>query len=74
MDIDIREAAIEDKEEIFKLVEKFSTSFKTERILFDESINNIIDDKSALLLVAETNKKIIGYCLGFVHYTFYANG
>lgn len=74
MDIDIREAAIEDKEEIFKLVEKFSTSFKTERILFDESIKNIIDDKSASLLVAETNKKIIGYCLGFVHYTFYANG
>lgn len=74
MYMNIREAAIEDKESIFKLVEKFSTSFKAERILFDESIKNIIDDKSALLLVAETNKEVIGYCLGFIHYTFYANG
>ncbi|MFL0198599.1 GNAT family N-acetyltransferase [Clostridium sp. WILCCON 0269] len=35
---------------------------------------HIISDDSALLLVAEVNAQIIGYCLGFIHFTFYANG
>ena len=29
---------------------------------------------SAWLRVAEYNGEIVGYCLGFDHYTFYANG
>lgn len=74
MNVIIRKATIDDKEEIFKLVKVFAVSFKTEYVSFNESIENIIDSKSSLLLVAEIDKKIIGYCLGFMHYTFYANG
>ncbi|MFS1511469.1 GNAT family N-acetyltransferase [Chengkuizengella sp. SCS-71B] len=34
----------------------------------------LLSDESVLLRVAEYEIKLIGYCLGFDHYTFYANG
>lgn len=74
MDIVIREANIKDEERIFKLVKAFATSFKTERVFFSESLKHILNDNSALLLLAEANKEVIGYCLAFDHYAFYANG
>lgn len=74
MDAVIREADIKDEEEIFKLVKIFATSFKPERVLFRESLKHILNDDSALLLLAETNNQVIGYCLAFDHYAFYANG
>lgn len=69
-----RRAVTNDADELFDLVRNFATSFETERILFDECFKNLISDKSALLIVAEENDKLIGYCLGFEHYAFYANG
>lgn len=74
MDIVIREANIKDEEKIFKLVKAFATSFKAERVFFSESLKQILNDNSALLLLAESNKEVIGYCLAFDHYAFYANG
>lgn len=74
MDIVIREANIKDEEKIFKLVKAFATSFKAERVFFSESLKHILNDNSALLLLAEANKEVIGYCLAFDHYAFYANG
>jgi GNAT superfamily N-acetyltransferase len=70
----IREANIEDRKEIFELVEVFATSFKVEQDSFNESIKQLIDDDSALLLVAEIEKRVVGYCLGFDHFAFYSNG
>lgn len=74
MKVNIRKANINDNEDIFNLVKVFATSFKSERILFNEAFNNILANDSALVLVAEIDKQLIGYCLGFMHYTFYANG
>lgn len=74
MSLIIRKAKLEDKDEIFSLVKDFATSFKAEKDLFNESMNNLLESDSALVLVAEVDDRIIGYCLGFVHYTFYANG
>lgn len=65
---------IDDGKVEFELVEKFATSFKTERSSFLECLENLIYDDSVFLCVAETNNKIYGYCFGFDHYTFYANG
>jgi len=74
MDIIIREAKVNDEGEIFNLVKVFATSFTPDRVLFSNSIKDIFEDNSALLLVAEINNQIIGYCLAFDHYTFYSNG
>jgi len=74
MNIIIRKADVYDKEQIFCLVKNFATSFEPEIGAFRKSFDNLINDNSAIILVAEVNKCIIGYCLGFDHYTFYANG
>lgn len=70
----IRRADLSDREGIFPLVKDFATSFKPEKKAFDFSLFQVINDESACLLVAEMDNRIIGYCLGFDHYTFYANG
>ena len=70
----IRQAIRSDREEVFALVKDFATSFNAEKNAFGFSFGQIINDGSACLLVAEMNNRIIGYCLGFDHYAFYANG
>ncbi|MGM7684812.1 GNAT family N-acetyltransferase [Cytobacillus sp. Hm23] len=74
MDIKIRRAKESDINDLFKLVEKFATSFIPKKELFVENINYLLLDKSVFLRVAEYEDKLIGYCLGFDHFTFYANG
>ena len=70
----IRRANIDDNQQIFNLVKAFATSFKPESEQFSKSFKCLINDDSALVLVAEIDKVIIGYCLGFDHYAFYSNG
>ena len=70
----IREARIADVESVLPLVEEFVTSFAVDRDAFRTSFQKLIVDDSALVLVAETGGSLVGYCLGFVHGTFYANG
>ena len=70
----IRRAVAEDADAIFALVIEFATSSKPEKEPFVASFRNLLADESALLNVAEQNGWIVGYCLGFDHYTFYANG
>ena len=70
----IRQAIRSDREEVFALAKDFATSFNPEKNPFDFSFDQIINDGSACLLIAAMNSRIIGYCLGFDHYAFYANG
>jgi GNAT superfamily N-acetyltransferase len=70
----IRRGGLSDREKIFPLVKDFATSFKPEKKAFDFSFDQIINDESACLLVAEIDTHVIGYCLGFDHFAFYANG
>lgn len=70
----IRKANESDLEAIFELVKIFSTSFQPEKPCFIHSFNLILRDEFASLFVAEHNNEVIGYSLGFIHDTFYANG
>ncbi len=70
----IRPAQPGDRDEVFILARDFATSFAVERDSFDTSFQNILDDPHALLLVAEDNGDVIGYCLGLDHDTLFANG
>jgi GNAT superfamily N-acetyltransferase len=70
----IRKANLDDQEHVFALVTQFATSFEPKRALFEVSFTNLMADDSACLLVAGEPGQVDGYCLGFDHYTFYANG
>lgn len=70
----IREAEKQDLNSIFELVKVFATSFEPKTEPFTRSFEQILADSSAYVFVAEEDGKIIGYALGFIHSTFFANG
>jgi GNAT superfamily N-acetyltransferase len=74
MDYTIRRAAKGDTDALFALVQDFATSFTPDQEAFCQCFQSLTDDESAWLSVAESGAKIVGYCLGFDHYAFYANG
>jgi hypothetical protein len=74
MDPVIRRATIDDAEALFGLAEAFAISFKPARDAFQRSLSELLGDDSVWLAVAEWRGTVAGYCLGFDHYTFYANG
>lgn len=74
MIVSIRKATYADAEELFVLVKDFATSFVVERPAFEAVLSNILSEDDANLSVAEIGDEVVGYCLGFDHMTFYANG
>ena len=70
----IRKATKDDADALFGLAKEIATSFVPERAAFEIALAEIISTDGANLSVAEVNGEIIGYCLGFDHYVFYANG
>ena len=70
----IRKATADDADALFGLAKEFATSFVPERTAFEIALADIISTDGANLSVAEVNGEVVGYCLGFDHYTFYANG
>jgi GNAT superfamily N-acetyltransferase len=56
------------------LAQAFVTSFVVEHAAFQQAFEVLLTDSNARLIVAEQDGQVIGYLLGFVHATFYANG
>ena len=74
--IRIRTATPEDTDPIFLLARDFATSFRVVERTFRKSLKEILSADDAILLVAEDAEEaiVVGYCLGFEHSTFFANG
>ena len=72
--MELRKAQSGDEPEVFALAREFATSFKVEQAAFHTSFQSILEDQNAILLVASENDRIVGYCLGFIHNTLFANG
>lgn len=72
--IKIQEALPEDVEATYLLAKELATSFKVEKEAFLSSYQRILNENSALILVVKDLETPIGYCLGFMHNSFYANG
>ena len=70
----IRMATLDDVDKVFALASDFATSFDVEKSAFSASFQQILTDDHALLLVAADDNEVVGYCLGFEHTTFFANG
>ncbi|WP_199620762.1 GNAT family N-acetyltransferase [Paenibacillus alkalitolerans] len=74
MEINYREAASHDEDEVFELASRLATSFKINKNDFAKIFSNLLNDVNADLIIAETEAKVIGYALAFHHSTFYTNG
>ena len=74
MTIATRRATRDDADALFGLAKEFATSFSPERAAFETALADIIATEAARLSVAELDGEVVAYCLGFDHYTFYANG
>ncbi len=74
MDLAIRKVRPADLDALFELVEQFAASFRPERPAFEQTAHALLADESVWLGGADSAGHLIGYCLGFDHLTFYANG
>ena len=74
MTINIRDAKENDITSLFPLVQDFATSFKVEEDKFKSAFQSLVENTDAKILIAQESDETIGYCLGFIHHTFYANG
>lgn len=70
----VRKAKSGDETKLLPLVQDFVASFELDGDSYRASFQRLLQNESALLLVAEADGEIVGYLLGFVHDTFYANG
>lgn len=69
----IRLANQDDVKALYGLAKEFATSFEVNESTFPQVLERVLADPNAYLAVAE-DADIVGYVLGFDHYTFFANG
>jgi GNAT superfamily N-acetyltransferase len=74
MSIHIRPAQHTDAEAVLALARPFATSFVVDEQAFHYAFSALLTSPQAHLSVAETTQQLVGYVLGFDHYTFFANG
>ena len=74
MEVVIRRVRSDDLDALFELVAGFATSFHPERAVFEASAQALLERDDAWVATAESAGELTGYCLGFEHLTFYANG
>ena len=73
--VSVRPAMVEDVEQFWPLVQDFAFSYRPERSAFERSFSDLLARSDTLVLVAVASTgAIVGYLLGSVHGTFFANG
>jgi GNAT superfamily N-acetyltransferase len=70
----IRPARESDVSQLFSIAQDFATSFEPRLDALESSLRYILSNEAAWLGVAEATDQLVGYLLGFDHFTFYANG
>jgi GNAT superfamily N-acetyltransferase len=70
----IRTAQYADAEAVLALAMPFATSFVVDAQAFHRAFSALLTSPQAHLAVAETAQQLVGYVLGFNHFTFFANG
>ena len=70
----IRTAQYLDAEAVLALAKSFATSFVVDDQAFSRVFSELLASPQAHLAVAEADRQLVGYILGFDHDTFFANG
>ena len=73
-DLTIRPAGAEDAEAVFALLTEFATSYQPDRLAFDRHFPRLVASAQSLFLVASVGGQVVGYALGSLALTLYANG
>jgi GNAT superfamily N-acetyltransferase len=73
-DVTVRMARAEDVGPVFELARGMATSAQVVRTAFERSYREALGHETSWLAVAEASTGVVGYLLGFIHPTFYANG
>jgi GNAT superfamily N-acetyltransferase len=74
MPINIRTAQYSDADAVLALAKPFANSFVVDDHAFYRAFSELLASPQAHLAVAEADRRLVGYVLGFDHYTFFANG
>ena len=74
MPIHIRTAQYLDAKAVLALAKAFATSFVVEDQAFFGVFSKLLASPQAHVAVAEIDRQLVGYILGFEHETFFANG
>lgn len=74
MSVRVRKAALRDLEVILALTRDFVVSFPVDEAAFRANFARLISQPDTLFAVAEQDGQTVGYILGGVHLTLYANG
>lgn len=74
MEVVVRAAASEDREQVWPLARDLATSYEVDPDAFTAIFERLVDAPDALLLVAEADDQVVGYLLAQQHHTFHANG
>lgn len=70
----VRRAVAQDHDAVWRLARELAVSSEPTRESFTATFTTILDQPSALLLVAEDEKEVCGYLLAHRHETFHADG
>ena len=73
-DLTIRPACAQDAEAVFGLLTQFVTSYQPDRLAFDRHFPILAASPQAVFLVAVCGGRVVGYTLGSLALTLYANG
>ena len=73
-DLAIRSARPDDAEAVFGLLTQFATSYPPQHEVFDRHYPILTANSQAVLLVATIDEQVVGYALGSIALTLYANG
>ena len=70
----VRPVAESDTDAVLEITRWFAATFVVDEAEFLRSIAEVLADSSACFLLAELDRAVIGYVLGYQHPTLHANG
>ena len=70
----IRKAKKKDRADVLLLAEALATSYVVDCRAFEKAFEHALNDPREVVFVAKQGEECIGFCLGSIHTTFYANG
>jgi N-acetylglutamate synthase-like GNAT family acetyltransferase len=72
--MEVRTAVAGDADAVFRLLTQFAVSYVPSRAAFDRHFPRLLATPDSVFLIAEHAAEPVGYLLGFVQLTLYANG
>ena len=73
-EVKIRSFKRDDLDDLFRLSNQLSDAVKVERNVLEENIVRIAGKEDHVILIAESDRRVVGYLSAYFHWAIYANG